>query len=154
MSLNHSRSTWGRARFGGGSAALITVSLLCGAITSVGVSYLFAAIRFSDHQPIAWLIFSLAFLPVFTAVFYAIFVDRSTLRDTPTDPEASIEATWYKRAASGAFTDMIGLLGIALLAFTLFVDLSVSVDTVLLVLIVVAMLDFGIRYLIIRRREG
>lgn len=148
------RSAWGRARFGGGPATLILVSLLGGALIAILASFLVATTRYPDTLATAWLVFGAAFFPVMAGVFWAVLVDRSTLRGAPKDPESSIEATWYSRAASGAFTDMIALLGVGLFVFTVFIDLQMSVDNLLLIAILVAMLDFGIRYVAIKIREG
>ena len=55
---------------------------------------------------------------------------------------------------SGTFTFLLGGLGVALYVTTLFVDLTLKLDDVILVILVITMLTFGVNYLIVRRRES
>ena len=154
MTETTKRSAWGRAKFGGGSATLITVSLISGAALAAGLSYLYATFQFPENFATAWSIFGAVFWPIMSVIVWVLLVDRSTLRGAPKNPEASIEATWYSRAAAGAFTDLIGALGLGLLVTTLFVDVPLPTDNVLLAILLVATVDFTIRYVVLRLREG
>ena len=148
------RSTLGRAKFGGGPGTLASVSLIAGAVTATLIGYLAALTKFADHQTIGWVVFSTAFFPIFSAVYWALFVDRSTLTNAPKNPESSIESSWYQKAASSTFTFLIGTLGVALFVTTLFVDLTLTLDNAILAILLLAMLTFGVNYLVVRRREG
>lgn len=148
------RSALGRAKFGGGTGTLVTVSLIAGAVTAALIGYLASLSKFADHSALGWIVFTAAFFPIFTAVYWALLVDRSTMTYAPRDPESSIESSWYQKAASGTFTFLLGGLGVALFVTTLFVDLTLKLDDVILVILVLTMLTFGVNYLIVRRRES
>lgn len=58
------------------------------------------------------------------------------------------------RAKFGGGTGtLVAALGVALFVTTLFVDLTLTLDNALLGIILVAMLTFGVNYLVVRRRE-
>lgn len=82
---------------------------------------------------------------------WAIIVDRDTLRGATADPEQSVESTWYDRAASGAFSDVLLITG---LATTVIACTSIEISTVLALatVILIAMGSFTVRYLIQKRR--
>lgn len=147
------KSRWGRARFGGGPALLIGLSVGCGVLLSAGLGALFGLLVAQERPVLVGLLFGVMTLPATCGVFWAFFVDRKTLQGATEDPEASIESHWYDRAASAAFTDLLLVCGIGATIFSL-TRLTANVGLVLAGVIVVAMADFAVRYWSIKKAEG
>jgi hypothetical protein len=112
-----------------------------------------AAAFLRDEQ--FWLVFG-----VFTACFLSPCVGLAWLvvgpgRGVSVDPYAdeNIETRWIEKAASGAFFDLIPAVGITLAAMSL-VGLELPGDVALLGVIVFALVDGGLRYLLLSRRES
>ncbi|MGZ0068456.1 hypothetical protein [Microbacterium arborescens] len=86
-----------------------------------------------------------------TALAWAAVVDRATLRGATEQPEQSVEARWYERASSGAFSDTLLIVGLgtAILAFT-----QVEVPTLMAMaaVLLIAMSSVAVRYLAQQRR--
>ncbi len=147
------RSTWGRSRFGGGSAALIIGSAVVGLGLAVGAGALFAFVAYPQARILAWSVFSAGLFPVLTAACWALAVDRSTLRSAPRDPEQSIESRWYDSAAQGAFHDLLVAAGLATAIFAV-LNVEAPVSLVLGAVLLLTMLSFAVRYLWLKRAEG
>ena len=109
-----SQTRWGKARFGGGSAALLSISLGIGAIASAGLGWLFQLLGDAERPVLAFTLMAVSTLPVTTALGWAALVDRSTLMGAIEKPDDSIESVWYEKAAGGAFGDilLVGGLGV------------------------------------------
>ncbi len=82
---------------------------------------------------------------------WVFLVDRSTLRGALDRPEESVEGAWYNRAAQGAFSDILLIVGLCT-AFLAITGIRIDVLIALIGVLLVAMGSFGIRYLIARRR--
>ena len=147
------RSRWGRSRFGGGPGALITVSLVAGLALSAGAGVLFARMNAADHFTVAALIMTAGLLPVFATACWALLLDRNTLRGATRNPEISVESQWYDKAAVGVFQDLLLVCGLGGALFS-FMPVSVSLGLVLAGVVLVAMIDFAIRYLMIKRAQS
>jgi len=148
-----SRTRWGRSRFGGSGRTLIAGSIALGLVLSAGLGGLFAVLEPTASRPLAFGVGVAMTLPFSILLVWVLLVDRSTLAGAPDDPEASIESHWYDRAASGAFTDLIIVLGLGSAVFS-FLDLGVSTALVLGGLFVIAAIDVAARYLIAKRADG
>lgn len=142
---------WGRSRFGGSSAALICTSLGLGLLLAAGAGALFAKFSDIDKPWLAFAVMTVGVLAPFSAMVWAILVDRLTITGATKRPEESVENTWYDQAASGTFTDMLLLLGVTAAVFSIF-RFNLNTGLVLAALIVIMMADFGIRYLLKSRR--
>lgn len=141
-----SQTRWGKARFGGGSAALLSISLGIGAIASAGLGWLFQLLGDAERPVLAFTLMAVSTLPVTTALGWAALVDRSTLMGAIEKPDDSIESAWYEKAAGGAFGDilLVGGLGAAVFAFT---KIEAPISWCLAAIVLFAMLDFAARYL-------
>ncbi len=139
------RSRFGRARFGGGSALLLSVSALIGLLVSCGLGVLLAAFGGIQRPWIGFVVGAVATLPTSIALAWAVLVDRSTLRGAIDRPQESIESVWYDRAAIGAFHDLLPILGIGAAAFSI-TRVSIHTGILLTALCLVVMIDFALRY--------
>lgn len=153
MSTKVQRTTWGRARFGGGAAALLSASLMAGILTAAGCGALFSWLRNGENPLIEFAVMGAAVLPVAAALAWAVLVDRSTLAGAVDKPEDSVESSWYDKAASGAFTDILLVAGISCAAVA-FLGIEGPASLVLAVVILFSMLDFGARYLWLKKLAG
>lgn len=146
------RGYWGRARFGGGTVALLGSCAAVALVVSGGVAaWALAALDGSRRDEI--LVFAAVALPWIFALAWVVLVDRSTLRDAVARPDDTIEAQWLQRAQSGAFTDLLLVLGLTLVA-GVFVDLDVSLRVALIALTAFAMGDVMVRMLWLKHRDG
>lgn len=145
-----SPSRWGRARFGGGTAALIGVSLGSGALLSAAAGGTFAALGGSEQPALALAVVFICTLPVTAALCWAILVDRSSVKGAIERPDDSIESAWYGKAASGTFGDVLLVGGLGATAFA-FVKIEAQVSWVLAAVVLFAMLDFTVRFLWVKR---
>ncbi|MGW9404897.1 hypothetical protein ACWGQ2_13145 [Arthrobacter sp. NPDC055585] len=150
MSVENARSKWGRAKFGGSSAQLMTASLAAAVLLSAALGWLFMLLRNGDRPMLAFAVMAVFTLPVSAVLAWAGLVDRSTLAGAIEKPEDSVESAWYEKAASGAFTDilLVGGLGCAAVSF---LGTEGTVGLVLGSVIAFAMLDFGARYLWLKK---
>ncbi|PRB73197.1 hypothetical protein CQ012_16920 [Arthrobacter sp. MYb214] len=147
------QSKWGRSRFGGGSGALIAVSLSAGAVLSAGAGVLLARLNAPEHFVLAALLMAAGLLPVLSTACWALLLDRDTLRGATRNPEISVESQWYDRAAIGVFQDLLLVCGLGGAVFS-FIQIQASLGLVLAGVVLLALLDFGIRYFIIKRAES
>lgn len=141
---------FGRARFGGCSAALILVTVLVGAALAAGLGTGFALLGEPAEAGLRFTVMALVTLPVTAALAWAVLVDRSSLPDAVERPEDSVESAWYDSAARSAFLDVFVTVGLAAAVFSI---TRVQVDTgmLLLGLAVLIALDFAVRYLLAKR---
>lgn len=149
-------SRFGRARFGGGTPALVAATLLGGAAIASALGALYAALGEQGDQGDAWLRFSVmavVTLPVAAALVWAASVDRSTLTDATERPEDSVESAWFDRAARGAFGDTFMTVGLAAAAFSI-TGLQVDTGLLLLGLATLIGVDVAVRYLLAKRADA
>ncbi len=147
------KARWGRSRFGGSQATLISVSLLAGAVLSLGAGLLFATLNFPGNFVLATLIMAAGLLPVLSAGCWALLLDRSTLRGATKNPEISVESQWYDKAAVGVFQDILLVCGLGAAVLS-FIEVQGSIGLILAAVVGLAMADFAVRYLLIKRAEG
>ncbi|WP_269304381.1 hypothetical protein [Aeromicrobium sp. HA] len=146
------RGYWGRARFGGGPGVLLGVCVAVALVVSGGVAaWALAALDGTRREEI--IVFAVVALPWIFALTWVVLVDRTSLRDAVDRPDDTIEAQWLQRAQSGAFTDLLLVLGLTLVAGVI-VDLDVSLRNGLIALTAFAMGDVVVRMLWLKRRDG
>lgn len=146
-------TAWGRSRFGGSGAGLIALSLGLGLVLAGLIAALIATLAFAEKFWMAWPVFGFGLLPVLCAGVWAVLVDRNTLRGAVRDPESSIESRWYDRAACGVFQDLLIVCGLGAAVFSV-LGLNAPIGAVLGAVLLAAMLDFAVCYLLTRRAEG
>lgn len=146
------RSWWGRARFGGGTGVLLGACVAIALVVTGGVAaWALAALDGGRREEI--LVVAVVATPWIFALAWVVLVDRTSLRDAVDRPDDTIEAQWLQRAQSGAFTDLLLILGLTLIAGVI-VDLDVSLRIGLIVLTAFAMGDVVVRMLWLKRRDG
>lgn len=152
-SSTRTSARFGRARFGGGSAALILLSLSIGVALSAGLGALFSVVGESGAAGSRFAVMALVTLPAAAMLAWAVLVDRSSLPDAVERPEDSIEAAWYDRAARSAFLDVFVTVSLGAAVFSI---TGVQVDTgmLLLGLAVLIALDFAVRFLLAKRADA
>lgn len=113
------RSRWGRSsRLGGGSGRLILVSLVAGVVIAllIGAAAYGLASSQGDADPrfptVMGAVMAASALPVGAALAWLFLVDRTTLRGAVRDTEETIEGRWLEKAQSGAFGDLLVVLGL------------------------------------------
>ena len=113
------RSRWGRSsRLGGGSGRLIVVSLVAGVVIAllIGAAAYGLASSQGDADPrfpaVMGAVMAASALPVGAALAWLFLVDRTTLRGAVRDTEETIEGRWLEKAQSGAFGDLLVVLGL------------------------------------------
>ena len=113
------RSRWGRSsRLGGGSGRVILVSLVAGVVIAllIGAASYGLASSQGDAGPrfpaVTGAVMAASALPVGAALAWLFLVDRTTLRGAVRDTEETIEGRWLEKAQSGAFGDLLVVLGL------------------------------------------
>ncbi len=113
------RSRWGRSsRLGGGSGRLILVSLVAGVVIAllIGAAAYGLASSQGDADPrfpaVMGAVMAASALPVGAALAWLALVDRTTVRGAIRDTEETIEGRWLEKAQSGAFGDLLVVLGL------------------------------------------
>lgn len=113
------RSRWGRSsRLGGGSGRLIVVSLVAGVVIAllIGAASYGLASSQGDADPrfpaVMGAVMAASALPVGAALAWLFLVDRTTLRGAVRDTEETVEGRWLEKAQSGAFGDLLVVLGL------------------------------------------
>lgn len=139
------RSRWGRARFGGSSAVLISISLGIGAAISAAAGALFVALGDVERPILAFALMATFTFPAAAALGWAVLVDRTTLAGAADKPEDSVESAWYDKAASGAFGDVLLVGGLGAGGFAL-TWIEGPLTWALSGLVLFAMIDFAVRY--------
>lgn len=153
------KSRWGRMRSGGSTRKLLGISLGGGLAIALAVSVVVATLGYPDRLVLAGAVFASCFWPVSSALVWVLLVSRDTLSEAPRNIEDSVESRWTERVGAAVFLDTLVLLGAG--AFTLSILRSTAKWTFELPLelafsavMILLMLDFMIRYLLIKRREG
>ncbi|MEV7647105.1 hypothetical protein [Arthrobacter sp. NPDC089319] len=144
------RSRWGQARFGGGSATLLSASLAIGVLISAGLGGLFVLLGDVGRPTLAFAVVVVGTLPVSATLGWVVLVDRSTLAGALDKPDDSIESAWYQKATSGAFGDILVVGGLGAAGFS-FTGLEAPIGWILSAVVLFAMLDFAARYLWLKK---
>lgn len=108
-----------------------------------------AALTTDDQQPLTFVVFALTTFPLFLGAVWA-FVPNPNDPTEPANPQDTVERSWIQRAGFGAFTDLLTAMGLALAAKYVLG----APDVALLVFLVLGFADVGVRYLVLRQREG
>lgn len=141
-----STTRWGRVRFGRRRAPAAAVAVLAVAVLAACLGLLGVAVRPTEDAAVAFGVVLFASLSVpCAALVWAVVVDRATLAGAPRDPEHSVENDWFSRAASGAFTDTLTAVGVALAVLAIG-RLSVDAVFALAGVVVLAAVSFVVRY--------
>lgn len=153
------KSAWGRMRSGGNTRTLLLLSFGGGLAAALGVAALVAAAGPEERFLATLLAFGFSFWLPFSALLWVLLVDRGTMRDAPRNVEDSVEYRWSERASAGVFRDMLVLLGagaavLSVLEVASDLTLRWPLHLVLAGLVVLAMVDFGIRMQLSKRAEG
>ncbi|NAZ17426.1 hypothetical protein GT020_15335 [Glutamicibacter soli] len=153
------KSAWGRMRSGGNTRTLLLLSFGGGLAAALGVAALVAAAGPEERFLATLLAFGFSFWLPFSALLWVLLVDRGTMRDAPRNVEDSVEYRWSERASAGVFRDMLVLLGagaavLSVLEAAIDLTLRWPLHLVLAGLVVLAMVDFGIRMQLSKRAEG
>ncbi|SCY58905.1 hypothetical protein SAMN05216488_2440 [Microbacterium sp. LKL04] len=145
------RTRWGRLR-GGSRIPAMTIATPVGLVLAAVVGVIAAVMGDAPTPPVVVGIgFTVVTLPALVALAWVFLVDRSTLRGALDRPEESVEGAWYNRAAQGAFSDILLIVGLGT-AFLAITGIRIDVLIALIGVLLVAMGSFGIRYLIAQRR--
>ena len=117
----------GYAKFGSASKPAVRYAFAGGTVLSLIFGVVVAAVR-SDYVP--WwenfLIFAICMFPVFTALVWAVCVDRSTLPRAVQNPDSSIESIWVDKAAANSFWSLIGGGGLLTAVLVIFSETEVT----------------------------
>lgn len=153
------KSAWGRMRSGGNTRTLLLPSFGGGLAAALGVAALVAAAGPEERFLATLLAFGFSFWLPFSALLWVLLVDRGTMRDAPRNVEDSVEYRWSERASAGVFRDMLVLLGagaavLSVLEVAIDLTLRWPLHLVLAGLVVLAMVDFGIRMQLSKGAEG
>lgn len=147
MNVNEvSQTRWWKARFGGGSAALLSISIGMGIVVSAGLGWLFLVLGDVERHMFAFTLMVVSTLPVTSALGWAVLVNRSTLAGAIEKPNDSIESAWYEKAAGGVFGDILLVGGLSATAFA-FTKIEAPISWCLAAVVLFAMLDFAARFL-------
>ena len=141
---------FGRPKFGGSQAKLITLSVAAGAALAAAAGAIVAASIHDDSPWLAFAVYSLCLLPVATSASWLFMVDRSTIRGATPDPENSIESHWYSQASENTLHAMLlGIGGLGVVSS--FWEFQVSGTLLTIILGVFVTGTFGISYLAHKR---
>ncbi len=103
----------------------------------------------TDQRLLTFVVFALCTSPVFIGGAWALIPDAAA----PAPPEHTddtVEHNWFLRATSGAFTDLLTAMGLTLVATSVLATPAVP----LVVFVGLGMLDTGVRYLVLSKREA
>ena len=152
------RSRWGRSsRLGGGSGRVILVSLVAGVVIAllIGAAAYGLASSQGDADPrfpaVMGAVMAASALPVGAALAWLALVDRTTVRGAIRDTEETIEGRWLEKAQSGAFGDLLVVLGLGTFVVAL-AGWQPSLPLVGAGLLLVAGASVAVRYALQKRR--
>ena len=152
------RSRWGRSsRLGGGSGRLIVVSLVAGVVIAllIGAAAYGLASSQGDADPrfpaVMGAVMAASALPAGAALAWLFLVDRTTLRGAVRDTEETVEGRWLEKAQSGAFGDLLVVLGLGTFVVAM-TGWQPSLPLVGTGLLLVAGASVAVRYALQKRR--
>ena len=152
------RPRWGRSsRLGGRSGRLILVSLVAGVVIAllIGAAAYGLASSQGDADPrfpaVMGAVMAASALPVGAALAWLFLVDRTTLRGAVRDTEETIEGRWLEKAQSGAFGDLLVVLGLGTFVVAL-AGWQLSLPLVGAGLLLFAGASVAVRYALQKRR--
>ncbi|GAA5019916.1 hypothetical protein GCM10023258_08010 [Terrabacter aeriphilus] len=134
-------------------AALGRRRLAAGVATLVGAGAVGALAGSIGDRPFALTaaVFGAATLAPLGALAWLLLVAPLTVR-RDRNPTDNVEHGWVQAAAAGAFTDLLVVLGLGLAVVSV-VDPVLETQLVLLAIVVLAMGDASVRYVVLERRS-
>lgn len=144
------QTRWGRVRGTQGTPAM-AVAIPLGLLLATGGGAVAAAMIDAAAPLLVGLAVGASMAIPLVALVWATAVDRASLRGALDRPEESVEGAWYDRAAQGAFSDTILVVGLATAALAV-TGIRIDVVLALMGVLLVAMGSCGIRYVVARRR--
>ena len=154
MTIEQTRTKWGRTKFGTGRIPAMTIAIPAGVVLAVVGGLLSVLVGVTASNPaLGFWVFTFCLTMPAVALMYVLVVDRDTLEGATERPDDSIKSGWYDRAASGSFGDLIVVCGISSIILTFIPrDFFVDLKLVLPAVIALCFASFGIRYLVLRRK--
>lgn len=152
MELSSDRSKWGRARFGEGRMPAMGIAIPIGVVLAIVVGFFAVWTGIVGPRPlVGGAVFAIVMASPFIALAWVLVVDRDTLQGATERPEESVENTWLQAASSGSFFDLIAIggLGAAILTFS---GWNLSGQIAFVIVVLLGMASFSLRYLIASRR--
>lgn len=110
-----------------------------------------ASVFYDENRWLAFVIFAVCTAGTFFALGWVLFVSKYTV-ESDEHAEDNIEHRWYEKATSGAFHDIITTAGIAVFVLSI-TRLEVSGVTVLMLILVLAVVSFAVRFWVAKRRD-
>ena len=150
MESGTTRSAWGATKAGRRGLGLWGPAVAIGVVAAGVVAGLTFAFSPSETPGLLAVVTGVVTLPVGVALGWAIQVDRTSMTGAVERPEESVESRWLERAAVGALFDGFAMIGLGAGAIAI-TGVEVAADVVLVVLWVLLSVDFGVRYLVVRR---
>lgn len=146
------RTGWGRVRFGRRRLPALWAAAPIGALIAAAIGGVMALTGGAGPEPMVGAL-AVSLITVWPCIggVWLLLVDRETLRGATANPEQSIESRWYERASSGAFSDVLLIVGIGTAVIAV-AGIEVPALLALSAVIVVAMASVAVRYLVERRR--
>jgi len=146
-------------RSGGSSAKLLSLSLGGGLVLALALGLLVAASGDSEKMLANFLGVGIGMWPPLAALFWFLLVDRNSLEKAPRSPEDSVENRWAEQVSAAVCRDLFALSGLgcgvlSILQVTMGWFLRMPLNLALLIVMLAGIIDFGIRYQLIKRREG
>lgn len=138
--------TTGKAPLSAYVLAVVTSLVLASIVGAV------ASVFYDENRLLGFVIFAACTAGTFFALGWVVFVSKYTV-EPDAHAEDNIESKWYAKATSGAFHDVITTAGIALVVLSIS-RLEVSGDTVLLLILILAMVSFAVRFWAAKRRDS
>ncbi|MDN5618063.1 hypothetical protein AB0Y14_07185 [Rothia sp. HC945] len=144
---------WGYTKVGSRKIPAWKPALALGLLTDGGASVVATLLTTSgSFNTLAFFVFLVFLWAPLTMLWWVALVDRKTVRGATRDPEKSIESTWYSRAAEGVFHDLMIIMGLGAVVTTWWRP-SFDMSWFFLGACVVMMLDFALRYAVIKARS-
>lgn len=144
--MTDDRLRMGRVRFGSGSTPAWIPAATIGTAAAIFVGAIAAWISPTAHLW-AFIIFAVCLWSPLTMACWGVLVDRESMRGAVSDPEQSVESSWYDKSAQGVFHDALIVCGLGAGIFA-FWPIETELSWVLMGVLVLLMCDFGVRYLI------
>ena len=153
------QSRWGRSsRLGGGTRRLIGVSLGTGVLLTGALGLTAWGLSQAGPDPDlqrAWLVSLLAAAfcyPGASMLAWVLLVDRESVRGAVKNTEDTVEGHWYEKATSGAFHDLLILLGLGGSVVTL-AGWQIQTNLIVMGLLLFMAASTATRYLL-QKRQG
>ncbi len=150
------RTKWGLARFGTNIPAIavaIPIGVVVAALIGSAAAWITPLTGSDVPSPLLLgVIVAICTFPATLGLTYAVVIDRATLVGATDRPEESVESQWYTRAAAGALSDVVLVVGLAAFISAFIPTLEVRAYAVFAGVILLAAISCTVRYLVQRRR--